>query len=471
MFGSAKPPIKSRHGPETKVWERGGGKPADIGARNGAGTTDTFCINLWKHLRLEAGGEAVPCCAFEGGRITEGGVTLSVEDAPLGAIWNADMMRGLRRDMVEGRRIAGCRQCYADEDRGGLSMRQRDNASWEQGWLNEDRATVDDIAALAVADDFRLSSLPPSIEVEVGNLCNFKCRMCNGGASSLIAKDPIHQRWATDQFSSGYHDPSVETAPYLLRRPKSVARLSAELAGDGAGEIKRLYFIGGEPFLVREIRNLLEKLVASGHAPKIDLLFVTNGSVVPRWLSLAAEFHRVDLSVSVDGYGPHYDYIRFPGLWSELVGRLQRLRKIPNVHVLVTSTIQAYNALSITKLFRYLDSIDMGFAAYLLHWPRYLAVTTLPQSVRRIAAARLRDYGESDCRPRYRDLVLSLANQFDAAADAVDARLLNDFMLFTNDLDASRGQDIRQVDPELVGLLAEAGYPWPRQTVHAAAGP
>jgi hypothetical protein len=36
---------------------------------------------------------------------------------------------------------------------------------------------------------------------------------------------------------------------------------------------------------------------------------------------------------------------------------------------------------------------------------------------------------------------------------------LRDFMLYTNDLDASRGQSIHRTDPELVELLEQAGFP------------
>src|SRR5271156_4302620 len=104
------------------------------------GMSETFCIRLWQHMRLEANGEARVCCAYRAPTISQDGVPLTTDRHSLMDIWNSDEMRGVRRDMTEGRRIPGCVTCYTDEARGAVSLRQRDNQAWEQGWLNEERA-------------------------------------------------------------------------------------------------------------------------------------------------------------------------------------------------------------------------------------------------------------------------------------------------------------------------------------------
>jgi MoaA/NifB/PqqE/SkfB family radical SAM enzyme len=419
-------------------------------------------------MRLEANGEARVCCAFRGDPISQDGVALSAERQPLMEIWNADTMRELRRDMVEGRSIAGCETCYIDEARGGVSIRLRDNRGWEQGWLNEARATIDDMMALAVDNDFRLPKLPATIEVETGNLCNLKCRTCNSFSSSLIGKDKVHRSW--EGYPHSHEDePTAQLDNRRIRHTGVIEKLDIELAEDTGSEVKRLYFLGGEPLLVRELPRLLERLIRTGRAKQMLLLFVSNGTVVPGWLSLAAQFHSVDLTISVDGYAAQYEYIRYPGRWSKLAHHLELFKKIPNVRVRVTTTIQVNNVLGLTRLFRYLDIAEIGFNGYLLYWPQYLSVSTLPSSIRHLAAARLTEYAENDCRPENRALVLSFAAQIEAIDAAVEPALVRDFMLFTNDLDTSRGQSIHRVDPELVELLEQAGFPWLHGTLHASA--
>jgi tetratricopeptide (TPR) repeat protein/MoaA/NifB/PqqE/SkfB family radical SAM enzyme len=446
-----------------------GDEPGALSATgNGDEESPTFCTHLWSQLRIEGGGEAKVCCAYEGPPIAENGQPMSVERHALRDIWNSAEMRGLRRDMIAGRRVPGCRQCYTDEARGGVSMRMRDNASWKEGWLNPANATIPQIAAQAMSDDYHVAALPTLVEIEIGNLCNFKCRTCSGNLSSLIAKDPVHEAWAAGR-GLHIHDPASRPGPYQFRPAASIARVGEELERDTDGQIRRLYFIGGEPLMIREIGMLLQRLVSSGRSRNIELQFITNGSMIPRWLPLAAKFRRVDLTVSVDGHGAHYDYIRYPGKWPELVENLKTFRATENLSLYVSSTIQINNALNITKLFRYLDSEKIGFTAYFLHWPHYLAAGFLPPALRRLAAERLRDYADGGANAPQRALALSLAAQFEAGGDEVDARLLRDFMLFTNDLDATRGQNIREADPELVELLAQAGYPWTDERLHAAA--
>jgi MoaA/NifB/PqqE/SkfB family radical SAM enzyme len=441
----------------------------DPSARAASGS---FCVRLWQHMRLIAGGEARVCCAFQGKAVAHDGVPVSTDRQSLMEIWNADTMRELRRDMVAGRPIAGCEWCYSVEKHGGVSIRIKDNIAWEQDWYNDQRSTIDAMMAQAVENDYRLPKLPAMIEVEVGNLCNLKCRMCNSFSSSRIAKDQVHRNWDGFEYSfngePGNDEPGIERGHGRIRRVGPIEGLFDELPKDTGSQVRVLYFLGGEPFLVREIPLLLERLVATGRAPQIGLLFVSNGSIVPQWLSLAAQFRRLDLGISVDGYADHYEYIRYPGRWSKLAHNLQLFKQIPNLSLQVTTTVQVNNALSLTNLFRYLDSVEIGFTAYMLENPHHLAVSALPAPIRRLGAARLTEYADSDCRPEHRALVLSLAAQFEAGEEAGDPRLLRDLMLFTNDMDTTRGQSIHQTDPELVGLLERAGFPWIDETLHAS---
>jgi hypothetical protein len=87
-----------------------------------------------------------------------------------------------------------------------------------------------------------------------------------------------------------------------------------------------------------------------------------------------------------------------------------------------------------------------------------------------LAAARLKAYVESDCLPHHREMVLANVAHLESSDTKPDMRLLRDFMLFTNDLDASREQCIQETDPELLDLLAAAGFTWTQETLHVARG-
>jgi len=91
----------------------------------------------------------------------------------------------------------------------------------------------------------------------------------------------------------------------------------------------------------------------------------------------------------------------------------------------------------------------------------------MPPNARRIAADRLRAYADRDCRPQHRDMVRGLSEQLRTRGEQFDAGLLRDCMLFTNDLDVSRGQSFADVNGELLGFCAEAGVSWTTETLHA----
>jgi len=433
---------------------------------------DTFCIHPWTRLRLQSNGSAQVCCNYQSGGISDSGSPMSLERHSLADIWNSEEMRSVRRAMVDGRQVPGCRSCYADEAKGVVSMRIRDNEQFGGGFLNEAKQTIDQLRSLAVSHDFQLPVLPVSIEVDVGSLCNLKCRMCHGGSSSRIAADPVHSSWSADFYSgSAYHDESaasLQTAPRVF----SITQKALEAAlKESPGQIRRLYFIGGEPLIVRGVGDVLERLIETGDDKDTELAIVSNGSMTRSWLPLTKTFKRTDMAISIDGFDEHYDYIRYPAKWRNLAKSLAAFKEMAYVNLGASVTIQAYNALHITSLFRYLDSMEISFFAYPIHLPRHLTLDVMPPAARREAAKRLAEYVDRDCRPQHVAVIRGLIGQFNQTNDALDARLVRDFMRFTNDLDATRRQRVHDVNPELVSFLEAAGFPWSFETLHAPLAP
>jgi hypothetical protein len=102
-----------------------------------------------------------------------------------------------------------------------------------------------------------------------------------------------------------------------------------------------------------------------------------------------------------------------------------------------------------------------------LHAPNRLAVHNLPPKARKAAAAKLLEYHDTDCRPGHKPSVLGLAHYLDEITVPADPDLIKEFMLFTNDLDITRGQSFRKTHPDLVRLLAEDGFEWCDDTLYA----
>jgi MoaA/NifB/PqqE/SkfB family radical SAM enzyme len=420
---------------------------------------DTFCALGWTQLTVWPSGETSICCPYEGRITDENGKPFSVYSHALDDIWNSADMRGIRRDMLQGEPISACNLCYQQESLGQISIRKSSNADWADGWLNPRRISLETLTAESASAEYRVPAVR-FVQLNVGNQCNLKCRMCDGVSSSRIALDEVHTKWTGVSF------PLVSENLHWWQRPDRIRAILQH-----PHELDQLTIVGGEPLIIRELTDVLGHLVESGAAPKITLSVTTNGTTTHSpWLPLVQMFRVFHLYVSIDGYGPTYEYIRYPARWSTLEKNLDVFKKMRKTALSTSITLQAYNVLDIVTLFRFLDSRNMPFCVFNLEAPVPLSTKVLPPAARRLAASRLREYADSDCRPGQKDIVRSLATGLESLGDQWNPQLVRRFMLFTNDLDRSRKQSIYDACPELVRLIAEAGISWTNDIVHSANG-
>jgi sulfatase maturation enzyme AslB (radical SAM superfamily) len=423
---------------------------------------DTFCIQAWENLHVVADGRVKMCC-FARDVIRERGIPVSVHTHSAEQICNGDQMRQIRRDMVNGKAIESCRECYQLEDACGHSPRIDANDAWAHGWANPGLKDLTSIRADGPIAQFRVAAQPAQMIIDVGDECNLKCRICSTVLSTRVAADPVHSRWSDK--APGLLPPG----PPYAERPHGRLRLES-LLGD-TSRLGALTLAGGEPMLHRQAGDLLEALVEAGAAPHIDLCVSTNGSVPDcKWLELTSHFKSLSIQVSIDGHGELNHYLRYPAAWRAITGNLAAFRRPPiNAAVHVAVAIQAYNILALVPLLEYLESQNLSFYLNILHRPKHLSVLALPPAVRHLAAERLNRYSER-CNPGDKVKLRRLAEWFIHAAAAFEIEDLHDFMVFTNDLDATRPVRLFDVAPELIAQIESAGFPWLSRTRYAATG-
>ncbi len=133
---------------------------------------------------------------------------------------------------------------------------------------------------------------------------------------------------------------------------------------------------------------------------------------------------------------------------------------------MVVPTVSNYNAFDAPRMFAFFDEHGLPFSYNVVSRPERLNLLNLPPPVRREAAARLLRYaahtrtGGRRVATMYADLLLAEGERFDES-------LFREFMLFTNDLDATRNQRFADADPELAAQIAAAGIEWIPDLHHA----
>jgi MoaA/NifB/PqqE/SkfB family radical SAM enzyme/SAM-dependent methyltransferase len=416
----------------------------------------TACVVPWTNLILRPDGTAHFCCDVTS-LLTVNGRQGNLSRDSLDDLWNADELVRVRFALARGEKPASCSTCWKQEARGAVSRRLLINSTYRS--VGGDLA-VEHLWQEGAATGYRLERRPDWFILELGNVCNVKCRSCNPISSSRIAADPVQVAWTCPPPALGANG----TAWY-----KRIDKLAEMIAGAGH-ETTMLSIIGGEPFLIPATWQLLDELVARGIAPSMHVGLTTNGQQRnARLADLAPHFRNFNVSVSIDGYGKLNDYLRYGSVWANIVETLDWLQTVPNVTVAIAPTLQNVNALDLPALLRFVDARDLLLSYNALNDPARLRPANLPPLVRRVAARRLRRYVETECKPVNRSTVRAYCELLEEPGDAFDPELFHEFAAFTNDLDADRGENLRDTAPELFALIRVAGVEWPQDRRHVAA--
>jgi hypothetical protein len=418
----------------------------------------TFCPAPWMHLYADEHGTIRPCCKTRGGigheNLDEAGNPYRMGDpGAVDAAWNSPFSRGLRRDMLEGRRPAVCRHCFHDEDVGIFSYRQ--------GLIHTLQTHIGEARRSTGPDGYAPIELIRSIDLQLGNLCNLRCRMCLPIFSKLLIPEHalIHGVSTGDERFA-----RLRNIDWF--RGEETERVFEKLLPN----LERLHFMGGEPLLIPEMFDYLERAISSGRAGEISLSYSTNLTTLPaRAVALWRQFREVELFVSLDGYGAVNGFIRYPSHWEAIHENLSRLdlerSALGCTDVYFNTTVQVYNILRLDELLEYtldtFENLDPFPTLSLLAYPSCFSIQVLPPDLKREAAERLNAFvARRDARPSQRWRGKNLA-RFRASLEGVVAHMMEadrsdeaaEFLRRNAVYDRQRGQDVRTIIPELSGMF------------------
>ncbi len=303
------------------------------------------------------------------------GIRISDENA-VSKAWNSPVIRNLREQMLKGEEPEICRECFLPEKMGDRSLRVKGN----QMFLSQ----VEAILESPLVSDQEIRGL----DVRWGNICNLKCRMCHPDFSRLLL--PEHQ-----EIYGRARD--VQEANEILSRDWFRKRDHWKDLGD-LENIDFLNFAGGEPLLIPESFELLERFVKSGKSKNITLAYNTNLTVLPAAAKdLWPKFREVRVSVSLDGFHEVNSYIRYPSSWEKIEKNLKELdenhKSYGISHLSVHSTLQIYNVFSFPEFLRWMKGFSFLHPypdiTYLTS-PEHFDLRVLPKEAKRLAENSLR---------------------------------------------------------------------------------
>ena len=307
-----------------------------------------FCAWPWFHQLVKTDGAMAPCCIWNG----------HVDNTNKDTFFHSDFMNELRDDFSKGIvKHPGCDKCLYSEKARNFSQRQ-----WSFSTARE------------MGIDFNTPPVLRSQEVNLSNVCNLKCRMCNQTRST---------KWITDAVALGEESVGIMNANWSL-------------TDEQAATTNRLMFLGGEPLMHQdEICDALRKIELSQGLDNLRFLLTTNvtNKFSDELLTLMNKTKSISIHCSIDSVGKLNEYIRSDSKWEDIVENVQQLvnfrKQHSNVRLRVTSVCNVFNIGSFENLIDWTRKTNIYInAPLLLSFPNFHDVANMPPDYKKAQILR-----------------------------------------------------------------------------------
>ena len=278
-----------------------------------ASKNDVKCVSPWGELYIDPDGSVKTCCIAKPSNVL-GNINVDSWQE----IWNGEKLKEIRRAMLNGEKHFNCKHCYQVEDAGQSSLRTELNDKY--GHLFED------IWNKSHDEDENIVFL----DIRWSNLCNFSCRMCSSGLSYKW------QQLLQGQKSKPIH---IDSSKFAI----------TDLPLDS---IQEVYIAGGEPLMISETFELLDKLIEIGRNTEVKLWLVSNCSLLQykdkHIFDYLKHFKEVMFQVSLDGANTKGEYIRQGMDWPTVSTNIRKLYEYSlennNIMILINYTLWPLNS-------------------------------------------------------------------------------------------------------------------------------
>lgn len=435
----------------------------------------TFCPIPWIFQAVRNNGDIRICCQANAtknkgvvrhpdGRSFNAGRD-SMEEAR-----NAELMKTVRKNMVEGIWSDECGRCQSEEQTGLESRRMYEMRNWPS-------MTYDVAKSVTDADGTIDTDSVPVVyfDLRFGNLCNLACRMCGPTDSHTW-----YDQWIGYHGGTGYDD----THGYVKLQKNSKGRLFThdynwhmdenfwDYLERMIPQINHVYLAGGEPMMIERHFEFLRKCIELDSAKNMLIEYNTNMTNLPKKvLKLWESFKQVRVGASIDGMGKVVEYQRWPLKWDQAYSNLQKLDKTPkNVMAWLAFTVTVYNIFHLPE-FMWWKLKESGFKKinstshkpvithHVAHGPKRANIRLLPSKLKQEVIKYYNEYKEKvekdneispEVKIKFNEILDGVIKYMEADDYSSD---INEFIKFTNYLDKQRNQNIIDAVPQYKRLF------------------
>jgi len=377
-------------------------------------------------LALHNSGRCLLCCHSQTYLEDDHGQQLYLDANTVEQAWNSPTRQQIQQDLAAGIQHPNCSACWNEEAAGRLSRRQVANQQFADLEINPAK--------------------PQLVDLKPGITCNLACRTCWPEVSS---------KWYRDYWETDAHRWEPDYKKYLSswgRIRTSYTNGNTRLWSDldsWFSDVVYYDIYGAEPMLLDKVFDILRHSVETGQSRNQSLHVNTNGTIWNQeYIDILTQFKQVNIDISIDGIGPHFDYIRYGETWATVEQNLNRYQELAknnaNIAICICVTVCSLNVLYINQLEQYFVKRKLPMFFNMVHHPHHINVRALPDAVK----AQVRQQVESELSQNRN------VQHITSVLDFMDMPLENQpqswqkFCETTKKLDLLREQDLASTFPE-----------------------
>jgi len=394
---------------------------------------DKFCVLPWISLETSPIGTVRPCCLAEEEIVDDNGNKFDLNSASFVNIQNSQYMQNLRQDFLDAQQPGACRKCWREERAGRTSKRMH---------------TLDRLKHMLPDQTWTADAKPLMfLDLKLGNICNLKCRICGSWSSSQFAVEELANLGPNEDRKTNHHYQMLKQGAW----PRENLTFWKEI-DQVVDQIRYIEFTGGEPFMIQEHFDMLQRLIDRGIAHNIEIHYNTNGTQYPEDADeIWQHFKLVEIAFSIDDVGDRFEYQRTNAVWKEVCRNLGWFRTLrehySNIRLQVCSTVNVFNVLYLEELAQWIDQQGFDFVYWnMMHEAYYFSISTLPDNAKLAIATQLQQAVVDDrTRQEFAQII-----DFMNCGVSLDGNILR---MKIADLDRKRNQDLSTVEPKFAKLI------------------
>ena len=374
-----------------------------------------YCTAPWVGLTVREDGHVRTCCA---GKISLGNLNqVSMDD-----VLKSDSLKQIQQRMLDGEPdLKNCQECIEFQSQSGVaSLKQHYNLFYPE----------------FIVDQVELKTLT----ISWNNSCNIGCIYCGPTFSSVWeARNGIKR----SLVSKNYQD---ELLNWIL---------------DRSHQLDEIMLIGGEPMLMKQNYELLERLL-----PQCKISVITNLNYrlpelpcIPALLKKSKENMR--WNVSLENTGAKFEYVRNGANWSQVEENLRYINEHWGESVSINFVYGMFSAFDIVDTIKTLHKLGIKKINLIsVYSNQSMNVFNMPAPIRQKASEQLdlaRRWHLENLHPADRNYypmqgVDSLLNQLDQSEKNTEITL-EMFLTQVNEYDRYNHQKFRDLWPNVIDLV------------------